>query len=206
MAIDTLRAPLWTKKKLQRRNAIVSRRVIFWKYFPWSPSRVFHLKQRPTWTKKYCSQSCWQLLHCGVSLWSTITVIFHPFWEIFITSAPSYHRFETISCKLAARRLFSPLTPPFERQFWGKFDANDQNVVAKAIGAHKHLHKQRVPKEPFHSCSSYTLQHIAVFVQIAKVIFLEHLHIAGHLWLPKEPFPYQFTVSGLQCATNCYNV
>ena len=176
----------------------MSRRVIFWKYFPWSPSRVFLLKQRPTWTKKYCSQSCWQLLHCGVSLWSTPSL--QAFWEIFITSAPSYHRFETISCKLAARRLFSPLTPPFERQFWGKFDANDQNVVAKAIGAHKHLHKQRVPKEPFHS---YTLQYLFKFQKKN----LEHLHKQGICGSPRNPCLINSQFLGyIQCVTNCYNV
>ena len=56
------------------------------------------------------------------------------------------HQFETISCKLAARCLFTPLMPPFE----GEFDANEENVVAKAIGAQKHLHKQRIsPRNPF---------------------------------------------------------
>ena len=87
-------------------------------------------------------------LHCNHGEICICSADSAPIFEIF------EHWFETISCKLAARCLFTPLMPPFE----GEFDANEENVVAKAIGAQKHLHKQRIsPKEPFHICSGYTL-------------------------------------------------
>ena len=79
-------------------------------------------------------------LHCNHGEICICSADSAPIFEIF------EHWFETISCKLAARCLFTPLMPPFE----GEFDANEENVVAKAIGAQKHLHKQRIsPRNPF---------------------------------------------------------